>query len=527
MKTTPTNIGGKVQLFFDNYMIEMAHFLTRTMHSPKKDSRNPILKKDRPWEEVLYFRTNTFNVYRDEREKLFKIWYEDLGWDYEAFMGRSKTPGDNSVTPQNLHETMHNRYLYAESEDGIEWRKPELNYLEMGGKKTNICLGGGPHGLVHAATFIQDALETDEARRYKALYWHEKGGMVDVKLTVGYSRDGRSWTADPRPVEIGEMTGHVTGDVVILTQDTESGEYWLDTREKAMVERFLNSKNPINKGWGFPQYPDDPLRITRRRIYTTVSDNLLVWPALKEMLIPDDIEDNLDDEFYGMVRFRMGDLFLGFLNVHRRTYNTQEIYLIYSRDGFTWHRAGKRQPFLGLGTEGDWDRFMVETCTQPVRLENELRIYYAGSNLHHDWWMFGEQEGLDVPEAHSGWNGGQTALGLATLRPEGFISIDSDARDSILVTRPFVSDGNRLIVNVACKNNGYFQAELADANDNIIPGYEKNACETFTGDAVAHTIKWKGKSELPREIISRGAKLRFYYRYAEFYSFRIDGAKEP
>ncbi len=525
MKKTPINIGQKVQLFFDNYIIEMAHFLTRTMHHPDRHPGNPIVKKDKPWEEVLYFRTNTFNVHWEEREKLFKLWYEDLGWDYDLFMGHKMAPGEKSPTPKSLHDTMHNRYLYAESEDGIRWRKPELNHLQVDGRKTNICLGGGPHGLVHAATFLLDRMEKDDSKRFKALYWHEKGGMVDVKLTLGYSPDGRTWTPDPRPVEIGEQKGHVTGDVIILTQDAESGEYWLDTREKGMCERFINPKNPTTRGWGFPQYPDDPLRITRRRIYTTLTDNLLVWPALKEMLVPDDIEDNIDDEFYGMVRFRVGDLFLAFLVLHRRVANVQEIRLIYSRDGFKWHPTGYRRPFLGLGAPGTWDQFMAETCTPPVFLENEWRIYYAGSNLHHDWWMFGEQEGLDVPEARSGWNGGQCALGLATLRPEGFISIDSGPRDSILVTRPFVSGGDQLIVNVACKGKGYFQAELADADDNVIPGYEKDSCQTLIGDAPAHVVRWKGKTELPRAIISRGAKLRFYYRNAEFYSFKIGLAK--
>ena len=55
MKTEPINIGQKVQLFFDNYIIEMSHFLTREMHSPQKSPYSPLIKKDRPWEEVVFF----------------------------------------------------------------------------------------------------------------------------------------------------------------------------------------------------------------------------------------------------------------------------------------------------------------------------------------------------------------------------------------------------------------------------------------------------------------------------------------
>ena len=77
-------------------------------------------------------------------------------------------------------------------------------------------------------------------------------------------------------------------------------------------------------------------------------------------------------------------------------------------------------PFIATSADG-WDCFMAETCSQPIFLDDEIRIYYTGSDLHHDWWMFGEPEGLDVPEARPGWNGGQTGLGVATLRPEGFV----------------------------------------------------------------------------------------------------------
>ena len=56
-------IGQTPQYFFDNYIIEMFNFVTRTLHTPTPHGENPLIKKDRPWEGVLYFRTNTWNVY--------------------------------------------------------------------------------------------------------------------------------------------------------------------------------------------------------------------------------------------------------------------------------------------------------------------------------------------------------------------------------------------------------------------------------------------------------------------------------
>jgi hypothetical protein len=138
--------------------------------------------------------------------------------------------------------------------------------------------------------------------------------------------------------------------------------------------------------------------------------------------------------------------------------------------------------------------------------------------------MFGEQEGLDVPEARPGWNGGETAMGLATLRPEGFVSIDATAREGILATRPLVSDGGLLRVNAACGPKGYLDVEIADAGDEVVPGYGRAACDTFTGDSTDHVVAWNGVRELPREVLSRGAKLRFFSRHCSMYSFRVTDA---
>ena len=50
------NIGQAPQLFFDNYLIEMVNFVTRTMHQPTKHSQNPMLRHDKPWEKVVIVR---------------------------------------------------------------------------------------------------------------------------------------------------------------------------------------------------------------------------------------------------------------------------------------------------------------------------------------------------------------------------------------------------------------------------------------------------------------------------------------
>lgn len=526
MKNTPINIGQVTQTFIDNYAIEMVNFATRTMHQPKKHQMNPLVRKDRPWEKVLLIRNNAY-VRWDEGDSLFKFWYEDCGWDYAAFMALERSRPEQEhlemAVVESYERTIDNRLLYAESKDGIHWDKPLMDYRMVDGHRTNICFGDEAYGKVHACSVLLDPLEADASYRYKAMYWTSKRGVSDARIATAFSADGRQWTPYDEPLRIGQITQRQLGDVIILSADNVTGEYYLDTRSRSMQEPSLNPKHPVVSGWGPPHYPHDPWTMAKRRVFSSNSRDINNWPSLREMLVPDNVEDNLDDEFYSLARFRMGDLTVGMMGVFSRTLNTKNVYLLCSRDGYNWQRVGQGRPFLDLGPEDAWDSYMVEVATTPILFEDEVRIYYAGANVHHDWWQFGEKEGLDVPEARGGWDGRQTALGLATLRREGFVSIDTNVREGVLVTRPLVSDGRRLFLNVWCGANGYLDVELADANDDVVPGFGRSACDTYHGDSTRHVVSWRGTTELPPDVMARGVKLRFYSRHCSLFAFTVAG----
>tara|TARA_Y100000588_G_C13953400_1_gene795416 strand:+ start:83 stop:628 length:546 start_codon:yes stop_codon:yes gene_type:complete len=174
--------------------------------------------------------------------------------------------------------------------------------------------------------------------------------------------------------------------------------------------------------------------------------------------------------------------------------------------------------FLPTGKIQDWDCFMADFGTRPIIHDDEIRFYYSGSNVHHDWWMFGEMEGLDVPEAKYGFDGKTTALGLATLRKDGFVSIDSTVREGILQTFAVTSTGNKLNINAVCQNNGYLLVEITDHKDNIIDGYSKSECIPFNGNSILHNVNWENKSTIP-DNGPDGIKIRFYSRNCSLFSF--------
>ena len=293
------------------------------------------------------FRTNNWNVHWDEHEQLFKCWYQDLGWDYDAFMNME--PSEDNLPHWDFFKTADNRCLYAESGDGVHWEKPELDYRSIDGRKTNICMGNEEYGQVHACSVLPDPFETDKDRRYKAVYWTEKGDpQTTSRIATAHSPDGRVWTPYDTPLRIGFISQRQLGDVIILSADTVTGEYHLDTRARGMGRASRNPKHDVATGWGGRYYPNDPWRMSKRRIFSSNSRDINNWPMLREMLVPDDVEANLDDEFYSLTRFRMGDLHVAFLDIFHATHNTVTFHLLYSRDGFHWESVDRGQPVLDL-----------------------------------------------------------------------------------------------------------------------------------------------------------------------------------
>ena len=106
--------------------------------------------------------------------------------------------------------------------------------------------------------------------------------------------------------------------MVILSADTVSGEYFLDTRAEGMQYASFNPKHDLAGGWGPKYYPRQPLADEQAPSLLDQFAGHQRRPMLREMLVPDDVDDNLDDEFYVFARFRMGDLHVAFLNVFAR-----------------------------------------------------------------------------------------------------------------------------------------------------------------------------------------------------------------
>ena len=507
-----TRIDHKKQLFLDDRMIEEIRNVRRVQHHPVKHPGNPLIKQDKPWEMSIYMRAA--QVVYDAEERLFKCLYEDLNLAAEV---KGAGHGEASTL------------LYAVSKDGVTWEKPLLDHVLHQGKKTNMVVGPGRmlDCAAHSGTVLYDPFDPDKARRFKLMYNGEKTGSNSPKrftqrspgsfgLDLALSPNGIDWTPYPGNPVVWDWGS----DVEQLTYDPATKRYVVLGRADAP----WYSSHPNFQHWFPPVRPNDPRGATypARLVYRLESDDAIHWSEPVLVSAPDKT-DNLDDQHYNLVRWRVGDCELGMLDVVHNVANTVTAQLAWSYDGVNWNRMQDRRDLIPLGPPGSCDCFLAECWNPPITVGDEHWLFYGGSNIHHDWWCpalpGGEDEAPVGATADEKTLAGKTHLCLAKIGVDRWVSLSAMAREGYVQTFPVFSTGSKLIVNGRCGKHGFIAAEISDNWNNVWADFSRDKCDVFTGDAVSHVFSWQGRTGV--NMIPGIVKIKFHLRDAEIFSFRI------
>ena len=123
-----------------------------------------------------------------------------------------------------------------------------------------------------------------------------------------------------------------------------------------------------------------------------------------------------------------------------------DLQLAYSRDGFHWHRP-HRQAFIAASRQwGDWNYGYIHAAGGIcLVVGDELWFYYGAFSGQGSVLKPGET-GSAYEQANAMYAGGHT--GLATLRRDGFASMQADSPCGVLATRLVTFSGSHLFVNL-------------------------------------------------------------------------------
>ena len=171
----PIDIGSRRELFVDNHLVErLAGKAELRLHHPIP--REIVMVHDEPWEGN---NTTYHCVFKDsDRYRMF-------------YVGRHST-----VTQKGQLNIGPSSFCYAESDDGIHWRKPNLGLCEFQGSTANNIIMDPATAAQHnvrlgaPAVFRDDNPQATPDARYKTFMQSQSPlGMVPMK-----SPDGLHWS---------------------------------------------------------------------------------------------------------------------------------------------------------------------------------------------------------------------------------------------------------------------------------------------------------------------------------------------
>jgi len=455
-------------LFLDMHHITRIEGLYRRMHQPERHPENPILRGENPWESVasLYG-----TVLYDPQDSLFKMWY-------------LTGPYVDGMVEVRQRQALGNITLlaYATSTDGVHWEKTILNQVDFAGSTENNLIDVGRTNCEGMAV-LYDKNETDPARRYKGFYW-EHGG-IDAFI----QHEGRT------------IWGHGEGDGMWMSFSPD-GVHWTDYENNPVIS--LGSDTTQSLVW-------DP-KIQKyvvfgrfgaggRKTARAENSDCIHFSEPKLVLECDEIDEG-GTQIYGMPINIYEGIYVGMIWIYREGVDgTIDTSLATSRDGINWQRVLDRQTFLTLGEKGSWEDGMVRISQNFITHNNQLYFYYGGVNGPHTGRKFKQ-----VERKH------KSMLGLATLRRDGFVSLDAGETEGYMLTKPLTLDGKDLYLNVNA-SRGYVVVAVTD--DMGIP-LEDYISERITGDELETAVNFSRSLEA---IEGREVRLQFQLKDASLYSY--------
>jgi hypothetical protein len=515
-------IGNETQLFVDDWMVERMTDLKRTLHQPVK--KGLIREADgKPWLWGV-----GPSVVRDSTGRFHMVYR--AGWSDPGV--RDLHPSIGSDKAQWIRRT----YAYAQSEDGIRWKKPVLGLVDgptslrrAPKEKWKDGIFSEPIGfskennLGCPIAVIQDVGGfggvSDPKRRYlvNVLYrsdTHNFAPITDAGLyfaaDVPDILNDPDWRSRMETVWEGPERGPRSETTHVAGFDEQRNRWFVCTQSRI-------------RDWGMRGGRD---------ISRYASKDLIHWSP-DELVLPiaDDESRKPDNwiEYMELSAFRAGGLWLGQLvifhgdrtsrqylmpgreNVWRK--GTTELRLVASRDaGKSWDRVCGKQVWLPHSEEKyGTDRMLYPGC--PVRVGDELWIYYSAYDGDHLVW---NGDGTLHDKKRPGRVG---RIALATLRWDGYVSLDAGESVEELVTKPLQFFGDKLIVNLHAPQ-GMLLVELLDASGKPIGGFTASDCRPISGDGVSLPVSWEGGGGLEK-LEDRTIRVRFSLTKAALYSFRF------
>jgi hypothetical protein len=443
---------------FDDVAIPFTHNLRLSMHQPRKHPANPVLPRGKPGMPDEFGAQFYGSILRDNGK--FRMWYVAV---------------DTGLTQSSSYTTSL-RQAYAESDDGIHWRKPSLGLVEYRGNRDNNLVLVDPCqlGAVNLKV-IHEPDDPDPSRRYKMTnltWWMRDGSRGSGTLAALVSGDGLRWklAVDTTPVD-----GMLPLEGVVLPHyhaEAAGGLYKWDGMYYATGQTHVDVHATGTIG---------------RAVTTFRSPDFVNWSETKNLAFvregqhsPFDLGTG-EETHEGIAVWNRGNVLLGVSGLWHGdpewAGTTIDLSLVLSNDGLRFREPIPGHVFLERGDDGLWDQGGLIQGQGFENVDDETYIYYGA---------WDPRPGLDFKP-----RGG---LGLSTVPRDrlGSLSPIVNTSDASLVTSAVESDGAiRLWVNAdGLSADTWLSIELLDAQERPLPGYSGKDAARVDVPGLRQPVVW-------------------------------------
>ena len=410
---------------------------------------------------------------------------------------------------------------YFESTDGLHWTKPDRHQVEYRGSTANNYLTIQELNREFECV-VHDPLDPDPACRYKA-FTHNHNRIYPI------ASDGVTWRRlDCGPIpswdEHGLSFDPVEKRFLAYLKDAGHASKYLGPHKEDATAHVKNHPGTSRYGrsaWlstsnDFRQWtPAEPMfetdeldqELAREHIDARFADSTLQGPVVNDPAI-------YNADLYNMGGpFRYEGLYIGAPAIYHSTGqsithpdNTDGFHLVQlicSRDLRHWQRLGDRRTFIGPSPAGAgaYDLTQIIGPAGPLLRGDELWFYYTGLKY---------RQRPENPEPDA------SAVCLAVLRRDGFISLDAGEAEGSVVTRVLVLPKGDLYVNVDA-TGGSAMVRVCDEHGEPMAGFE--ASESISGDQPRAKVQFAAGNLAV--VNGRPVSLRFTLRHASLYSYWV------